>query len=174
MNALEFLISVLASLSALLTVLAAYKVMHSATNLKFSERALPQLKDRYLSNEDCDISSDTDVVKTVGIIRDSVSLLNKGLANTSESVKWYLPLLDNEFKASLVSTLSKCLHMPGNELSKQIIETLYASTSVFYAQQNSSVSPMTYSSPSLNTQKSARSLNVESNFAMRTKNPVLQ
>lgn len=131
MNALEFLISVLASLSALLTVLAAYKVMHSATNLKFSERALPQLKDRYLSNEDCDISSDTDVVKTVGIIRDSVSLLNKGLANTSESVKWYLPLLDNEFKASLVSTLSKCLHMPGNELSKQIIETLYASTSVF-------------------------------------------
>ena len=63
MNALEFLISVLASLSALLTVLAAYKVMHSATNLKFSERALPQLKDRYLSNEDCDISSDTDVVK---------------------------------------------------------------------------------------------------------------
>lgn len=131
MNALEFLISVLASLSALLTVLAAYKVMHSATNLKFSERALPQLKDRYLSNEDCDISSDTDVVKTVGIIRDSVSLLNKGLANTSESVKWYLPLLDNEFKASLVSTLSKCLHMLGNELSKQIIETLYASTSVF-------------------------------------------
>ena len=131
MNALEFLISVLASLSALLTVLAAYKVMHSATNLKFSERALPQLKDRHLSNEDCDISSDTDVVKTVGIIRDSVSLLNKGLANTSESVKWYLPLLDNEFKASLVSTLSKCLHMSGNELSKQIIETLYASTSVF-------------------------------------------
>lgn len=131
MNALEFLISVLSSLSALLTVLAAYKVMHSATNLKFSERALPQLKDCYLSNEDCDISSDADVVETVGIIRDSVSLLNEGLADSSKSVKWYLPLLDNEFKAALVSTLSKCLHMPENELSKQVIETLYASISVF-------------------------------------------
>ena len=131
MSALEFLISLLSSLCALLSVFAAYKVMHPAPKLWSNGKALPHSKDCYLSSEDCDISSDTDVVKTVGIIRDSVSLLNKGLANTSESVKWYLPLLDNEFKASLVSTLSKCLHMPGNELSKQIIETLYASTSVF-------------------------------------------
>lgn len=131
MSALEFLISLLSSLCALLSVFAAYKVMHPAPKLWSNGKALPHSKDCYLSSEDCDISSDSDVVKTVGIIRDSVSLLNKGLTNSSESVKWYLPLLDNEFKASLVSTLSKCLHMPGNELSKQIIETLYASTSVF-------------------------------------------
>ena len=131
MNALEFLISLLSSLCALLSVFAAYKVMHPAPKLWSNGKALPHSKDCYLSSEDCDISSDTDVVKTVGIIRDSVSLLNKGLANTSESVKWYLPLLDNEFKTALISTLSKCLNMPGNELSKRIIETLYASTSVF-------------------------------------------
>lgn len=131
MNALEFLISVVSSLCALLSVFAAYKVMHPAPKLRSCGRALPQSKDCYLSSEDCDISSDSDVVKTVGIIRDSVSLLNKGLTNSSESVKWYLPLLDNEFKTALVSTLSKCLSMPGNELSKRIIDTLYASTSVF-------------------------------------------
>lgn len=131
MNALEFLISVVSSLCALLSVFAAYKVMHPAPKLRSCGRALPQSKDCCLSSEDCDISSDSDVVKTVGIIRDSVSLLNKGLTNSSESVKWYLPLLDNEFKTALVSTLSKCLNMPGNNLSKRIIETLYASTSVF-------------------------------------------
>lgn len=131
MNALEFLISVVSSLCALLSVFAAYKVMHPAPKLRSCGRALPQSKDCCLSSEDCDISSDSDVVKTVGIIRDSVSLLNKGLTNSSESVKWYLPLLDNEFKTALVSTLSKCLNMPGNELSKRIIDTLYASTSVF-------------------------------------------
>lgn len=131
MNALEFLISVVSSLCALLSVFAAYKVMHPAPKLRSCGRALPQSKDCCLSSEDCDISSDSDVVKTVGIIRDSVSLLNKGLTNSSESVKWYLPLLDNEFKTALVSTLSKCLNMPGNDLSKRIIETLYASTSVF-------------------------------------------
>lgn len=132
MNALEFLISVASSLCALLSVFAAYKVMHPAPKLRSCGRALPQSKDCCLSSEDCDISSDSDVVKTVGIIRDSVSLLNKGLTNSSESVKWYLPLLDNEFKTALVSTLSKCLNMPGNDLSKRIIETLYASTSVFF------------------------------------------
>ena len=131
MNALEFLISVVSSLCALLSVFAAYKVMHPAPKLRSCGRALPQSKDCYLSSEDCDISSDSDVVKTVGIIRDSVSLLNKGLTNSSESVKWYLPLLDNEFKTALVSTLSKCINMPGNDLSRRIIETLYASTSVF-------------------------------------------
>lgn len=131
MNTLEFLISVVSSLCALLSVFAAYKVMYPAPKLRSCGRALPQSKDCCLSSEDCDISSDSDVVKTVGIIRDSVSLLNKGLTNSSESVKWYLPLLDNEFKTALVSTLSKCLNMPGNELSKRIIDTLYASTSVF-------------------------------------------
>ena len=110
---------------------AAYKVMHPAPKLWSNGKALPHSKDCYLSSEDRDISSDSDVVKTVGIIRDSVSLLKKGLTNSSESVKWYLPLLDNEFKTALISTLSKCLNMPGNELSKRIIETLYASTSVF-------------------------------------------
>ena len=123
MSALEFLISLLSSLCALLSVFAAYKVMHPAPKLWSNGKALPHSKDCYLSSEDCDISSDSDVVKTVGIIRDSVSLLNKGLTNSSESVKWYLPLLDNEFKTALI--------MPGNELSKRIIETLYASTSVF-------------------------------------------
>lgn len=131
MSALEFLISLLSSLCALLSVFAAYKVMHPAPKLCSNGKALPHSIDCYLSSEDCDISSDSDVVKTVGIIRDSVSLLNKGLTNSSESVKWYLPLLDNEFKTALISTLSKCLNMPGNELSKRIIETLYASTSVF-------------------------------------------
>lgn len=131
MSALEFLISLLSSLCALLSVFAAYKVMHPAPKLWSNGKALPHSKDCYLSSEDRDISSDSDVVKTVGIIRDSVSLLNKGLTNSSESVKWYLPLLDNEFKTALISTLSKCLNMPGNELSKRIIETLYASTSVF-------------------------------------------
>lgn len=131
MSALEFLISFLSSLCALLSVFAAYKVMHPAPKLWSNGKALPHSKDSYLSSEDCDISSDSDVVKTVGIIRDSVSLLNKGLTNSSESVKWYLPLLDNEFKTALISTLSKCLNMAGNELSKRIIETLYASTSVF-------------------------------------------
>lgn len=75
--------------------------------------------------------SDTDVIKAIGIIRVSVLLLNKGLDDSSESDKWYLPLLDDEFRTALASTLTKCLHMPGNELSKQIIETLYASTSAF-------------------------------------------
>lgn len=131
MSALEFLISLLSSLCALLSVFAAYKVMHPAPKLWSNGKALPHSKDCYLSSEDRDISSDSDVVKTVGIIRDSVSLLNKGLTNSSESVKWYLPLLDNEFKTALISTLSKCLNMSGNELSKRIIETLYASTSVF-------------------------------------------
>lgn len=75
--------------------------------------------------------SDSDVVKTIGIIRNSVSLLNEGLDTSSQSIKWYLPLLDNEFKTAFVGTISKCLQMPENELSKQVIETLYASTSAF-------------------------------------------
>lgn len=140
MSALEFLISLLSSLCALLSVFAAYKVMHPAPKLWSNGKALPHSKDCYLSSEDCDISSDSDVVKTVGIIRDSVSLLNKGLTNSSESVKWYLPLLDNEFKTALISTLSKCLNMPGNELSRSGLSKHFMQAPLFfYAQQNSSI-----------------------------------
>lgn len=131
MNALEILISVLSIYCALLSILAAYKVMHSTSKLKLNGNALLHSKDCKQSGEDCGIFSDTDVIKAIGIIRVSVLLLNKGLDDSSESDKWYLPLLDDEFRTALASTLTKCLHMPGNELSKQIIETLYASTSAF-------------------------------------------
>jgi len=39
--------------------------------------------------------------------------------------------MDSEFKSALLSTVSKCLRIPTNELSKQIIETLFVSTSSF-------------------------------------------
>lgn len=131
MSALEFLILLLSSLCALLSVFAAYKVMHPSPKLWSNGKALPHSKDCYLSSEECSIFSDSDVVKTIGIIRNSVLLLNEGLDTSSQSIKWYLPLLDNEFKTALVGTISKCLQMPENELSKQVIETLYASTSAF-------------------------------------------
>lgn len=123
--------SVLSIYCALLSILAAYKVMHSTSKLKLNGNALLHSKDCNQSGEDCGIFSDTDVIKAIGIIRVSVLLLNKGLDDSSESDKWYLPLLDDEFRTALASTLTKCLHMPGNELSKQIIETLCASTSAF-------------------------------------------
>lgn len=131
MNALEFLISVLLSLGALLSVLAAYEVKRSASKLIINAKTLPPLKGRYQTDDAYDLISNPAAIKTIGIIRNSVSLLNEVLDTSSQSIKWYLPLLDNEFKTALVGTVSKCLQMPENELSKQVIETLYASTSAF-------------------------------------------
>lgn len=131
MNALEFLISVLLSLGALLSVLAAYEVMRSASKILINSKTLPPLKGRYQADVAHDLISNPAAIKTIGIIRNSVSLLNEALDTSSQSIKWYLPLLDNEFKTALVGTVSKCLQMPENELSKQVIETLYASTSAF-------------------------------------------
>lgn len=131
MNALEFLISLLTGLCTLLSVLAAYRAVHSTPKFKMSAKALPQLNDCYQSNDDSHIFSDPDVIKTIGIIRDSVSRLNAELAESSNKNEWYSSLMDSEFKSALLSTVSKCLRIPTNELSKQIIETLFISTSSF-------------------------------------------
>lgn len=131
MNALEFLISLLTGLCTLLSVLAAYKAVHSARKFKMSAKALPQLNGCYQSNDGSHIFSDPDVIKTIGIIRDSVSRLNAELAESSNKNEWYSSLMDSEFKSALLSTVSKCLRIPANELSKQIIETLFISTSSF-------------------------------------------
>lgn len=131
MNALEFLISLLTGLCTLLSVLAAYRAVHSAPKFKISAKALPQLNDCYQSNDGSHIFSDPDVIKTIGIIRDSVSRLNAELAESSNKNEWYSSLMDSEFKSTLLSTVSKCLRIPTNELSKQIIETLFVSTSSF-------------------------------------------
>lgn len=131
MNALEFLISVLLSLGALLSVLAAYDVMRSASKLIINAKTLPPLKGRFQTDDAYDLISNPAVIKTIGIIRDSVSLLNEELDKSSDKNGWYLSLLDAEFKSALLSTVSKCLRMPTNELSKQIIETLFISTSSF-------------------------------------------
>lgn len=131
MNALEFLISLLTGLCTLLSVLAAYKAVHSAPKFKMSAKALPQLNGCYQSNDGSHIFSDPDVIKTIGIIRDSVSRLNAELAESSNKNEWYSSLMDSEFKSALLSTVSKCLRIPANELSKQIIETLFISTSSF-------------------------------------------
>ena len=131
MNALEFLISLLTGVCTLLSVLAAYKAVHSAPKFKMSAKALQQLNDRYQSNVGSHIFSDPDVIKTIGVIRDSVSLLNAELDESSNKNEWYSSLMDAEFKSALLSTVSKCLRIPTNELSKQIIETLFVSTSSF-------------------------------------------
>lgn len=96
-----------------------------------SAKALPQLNDCYQSNDGSHIFSDPDVIKTIGIIRDSVSRLNAELAESSNKNEWYSSLMDSKFKSALLSTVSKCLRIPTNELSKQIIETLFVSTSSF-------------------------------------------
>jgi hypothetical protein len=131
LNALEFLISLLTGLCTLLSVLAAYRAVHSTPKFKMSAKALPQLNDCYHSNDDSHIFSDPDVIKTIEIIRDSVSRLNAELAESSNKNDWYSSLMDSEFKSALLSTVSKCLRIPTNELSKQIIETLFVSTSSF-------------------------------------------
>lgn len=131
MNALEFLISLLTGLCTLLSVLAAYRAVHSAPKFKMSAKALPQLNDCYQFNDGSRIFSDPDVIKTIGIIRDAVSHLNAELAESSNKNEWYSSLMDSEFKSALLSTVSKCLRIPTNELSKQIIETLFVSTSSF-------------------------------------------
>lgn len=131
MNALEFLISLLTGLCTLLSVVAAYRAVHSARKFKMSAKVLPQLNDCYQSNDGSRIFSDPDVIKTIGIIRDSVSRLNAELAESSNKNEWYSSLMDSEFKSALLSTVSKCLRIPTNELSKQIIETLFVSTSSF-------------------------------------------
>ena len=113
-------------------MLAAYKAVHSAPKFKMSAKTLPQLNDCYQSNDGSHIFSDPDVIKTIGIIRDSVSLLNAELDDSSNKSEWYSLLMDAEFKSALLSTVSKCLRIPTNELSKQIIETLFVSTSSFY------------------------------------------
>lgn len=113
-------------------MLAAYKAVHSAPKSKMSAKALPQLIDCYQSNVGSHIFSDPDVIKTIGIIRDSVSLLNAELDESNNKNEWYSSLMDAEFKSALLSTVSKCLRIPTNELSKQIIETLFVSTSSFY------------------------------------------
>lgn len=112
-------------------MLAAYKAVHSARKFKMSAKALPQLNGCYQSNDGSHIFSDPDVIKTIGIIRDSVSRLNAELAESSNKNEWYSSLMDSEFKSALLSTVSKCLRIPANELSKQIIETLFISTSSF-------------------------------------------
>lgn len=131
MNALEFLISLLTGLCTLLSVLAAYRAVHSAPKFKMSAKALPHLNECYQSNDGSHIFSDPDAIKTIGIIRDSVSRLNAELAESSNKNEWYSSLMDSEFKSALLSTVSKCLRIPTNELSKQIIETLFISTSSF-------------------------------------------
>ena len=125
MNALEFLISILTGVCTLLSVLAAYKAVHSAPKFKMSGKALSQL------NDYSHIFSDPDVIKTIAIIRDSVSLLNVELDESNSKNVWYSSLMNDEFKSALLSTVSKCLRIPTNELSKQIIETLFVSTSSF-------------------------------------------
>lgn len=112
-------------------MLAAYRAVHSAPKFKMSAKALPQLNDCYQFNDGSHIFSDPDVIKTIGIIRDSVSRLNAELAESSNKNEWYSSLMDSEFKSALLSTVSKCLRIPTNELSKQIIETLFVSTSSF-------------------------------------------
>lgn len=112
-------------------MLAAYKTVHSAPKFKMSAKALPQLNDCYQSNDGSYIFSDPDVIKTIAIIRDSVSVLNSELDESSSKNEWYSSLMDAEFKSALLSTVSKCLRIPTNELSKQIIETLFVSTSSF-------------------------------------------
>ena len=112
-------------------MVAAYKAVHSAPKFKMNAKALPQLNDCYQSNDGSHIFSDPDVIKTIGIIRDSVSRLNAELAESSNKNEWYSSLMDSEFKSALLSTVSKCLRTPANELSKQIIETLFVSTSSF-------------------------------------------
>lgn len=112
-------------------MLAAYKTVHSAPKFKMSAKALPQLNDYYQSNDGSHIFSDPDVIKTIVIIRDSVSLLNSELDESSSKNEWYSSLMDAGFKSALLSAVSKCLRFPTNELSKQIIETLFVSTSSF-------------------------------------------
>lgn len=131
MNALEFLISLLTGLCTLLSVLAAYRAVHSAPKFKMSAKALPHLNECYQSNDGSHIFSDPDAIKTIGIIRDSVSRLNAELAESSNKNEWYSSLMDSEFKSALLRTVSKCLRIPTNKLSKQIIETLFISTSSF-------------------------------------------
>lgn len=131
MNALEFLISLLTGLCTLLSVLAAYRAVHSAPKFKMSAKALPHLNECYQSNDGSHIFSDPDAIKTIGIIRDSVSRLNAELAESSNKNEWYSSLMDSEFKSALLRTVSKRLRIPTNELSKQIIETLFISTSSF-------------------------------------------
>lgn len=131
MNALEFLISLLTGLCMLLSVLAAYRAVHSAPKFKMSAKALPHLNECYQSNDGSHIFSDPDAIKTIGIIRDSVSRLNAELAESSNKNEWYSSLMDSEFKSALLRTFSMCLRIPTNELSKQIIETLFISTSSF-------------------------------------------
>lgn len=96
MNALEFLISLLTGLCTLLSVLAAYRAVHSAPKFKMSAKTLPQLNDCYQSNDGSRIFSDPDVIKTIGIIRNSVSRLNSELAESSKKNEWYSSLMDSE------------------------------------------------------------------------------
>lgn len=131
MNALEFLISLLTGVCTLLSVLAAYKAVHSAPKFKMGAKALSQPNDYYHFNDGSHIFSDPDVIKTIAIIRDSVSLLNVELDESNSKNDWYSSLMNDEFKSVLLSTVSKCLRIPTNELSKQIIETLFVSTSSF-------------------------------------------
>lgn len=131
MNALEFLISLLTGVCTLLSLLAAYKAVHSAPKFKMSGKALSKLNDYYHSTDGSHIFSDPDVIKTIAIIRDSVSLLNVELDESNSKNDWYSSLMNDEFKSALLSTVSKCLRIPTNELSKQIIETLFVSTSSF-------------------------------------------
>lgn len=112
-------------------MLSAYKAVHSAPKFKMSAKALSQLYDYYYSNDASHIFSDPDVIKTIAIIRDSVSLLNVELDESNSKNDWYSSLMNDEFKSALPSTVSKCLRIPTNELSKQIIETLFVSTSSF-------------------------------------------
>ncbi len=131
MNPLDILIALISILSALLPVLAAYKLARAETKLFLNSRPFSLSSDNSLKNGNFDIIFDPDVIKTIRTVREVVSFLNNELDHSSESSKWYLPLLDKEFKTALVSTISKCLQIPENELSKQIIETLYISNSGF-------------------------------------------
>lgn len=131
MNPLDILIVLISILSALLSVLAAYNLARAETKFLLNSRPFSLPSDNSQKNGDFDIIFDPDVIKTIRIVREVVSFLNNELDQSSDSSKWYLPLLDNEFKTALASTIYKCLQMPENELSKQVIETLYVSNSGF-------------------------------------------
>lgn len=131
MNPLDILIVLISILSALLPVLAAYKLARAETKFLLNSRPFSLSSDNSQKNGNFDIIFDPDVIKTIRTVREVVSFLNNELDQSSDSSKWYLPLLDKEFKTALASTISKCLQMPENELSKQVIETLYVSNSGF-------------------------------------------